>query len=674
MKLNRILLLTSASAALMAGQAMAAGDTVTVVDGRFDTAGSMIAYTEFELSGEPMAESLGLDLDVLDPNTLNEPSAFDYAAGIESYEYSEEAMYAVNYQSKLGPHLANGPLNATRGGTLESLGNRFMELTRSVGFSADELPLNLYPVTLPYAAGVPEYAGPVDTSQVSSDEAEVTTAAGTAKSLKTVVPAYYRDYGSLAWREDGMDKAFTPAATGAEMLKDVMWSQDFLGGMHVIDTDEEVEADSATMDQDGKHALGVSAADGVNGVVLTEITWDKLLTLRDELAYDGKKLGAALGPDYDPKKSPVWFPARIDVTEAQKNGVKAIGSLKVADDASTLRNTWALLWPLSEAYAYTDQRAANPNANPAFRAVFDGAPFAAAPEANTNDNPADDVKANDPFSLVSTLVSAEFKNLDTLHFNAKAGTFVDGWKDGKQSDSVTTYDAAYTLVALQIFERAQDALPVGYASGDSADGITTEAGTRALDLIKAEADFILTKAIGKDGLAADSVSVDGKASAKQSLSTQFAVIRGLGAAFKATSDQRYRDAARKLYLVVEARMVDKNGVFVETSGKTIYTPWTNAAVSGGLRELMLTFVNTEGEKDAALDLENLTKRYETWFHTVINGGAQRAEWLGDSGENVVDGDTSGDTDEDGVKQVTAAGGAHGVAQVMAAAVEETAAR
>lgn len=64
----------------------------------------MLAYTEFELSGEPLAEALGLDLDVLDANRADEPTPFDFAAGIESYEYSEEAMYALNYQSGMGPH------------------------------------------------------------------------------------------------------------------------------------------------------------------------------------------------------------------------------------------------------------------------------------------------------------------------------------------------------------------------------------------------------------------------------------------------------------------------------------------------------------------------------------------------------------------------------------------
>jgi hypothetical protein len=81
----------------------------------FDTAANMFAYAEFELSGEPLAESLGLDLDLLDPGKPDSPTPFDYTAGIESYEYSEEAMYEVVEKSGLGLHLVNGPDGRERG-------------------------------------------------------------------------------------------------------------------------------------------------------------------------------------------------------------------------------------------------------------------------------------------------------------------------------------------------------------------------------------------------------------------------------------------------------------------------------------------------------------------------------------------------------------------------------
>ncbi len=148
----------SLAASLVVSSLYAANTKAEVMDKRFDTAGAMFAYTEFELSGEPMAEGLGLDLDTLDPNAINQPTKFDYTAGIESYEYSEEAMYALNYQSKMGPHLVNGLLNAKRGGDMASLAKRFIKFAKATGNDPEILPLNMHPTALPYISGMPEFA------------------------------------------------------------------------------------------------------------------------------------------------------------------------------------------------------------------------------------------------------------------------------------------------------------------------------------------------------------------------------------------------------------------------------------------------------------------------------------------------------------------------------------
>ncbi|MES0868147.1 hypothetical protein [Pseudovibrio sp. SCP19] len=674
--LNKTALLSFASAVAISSAALAGSPEVKVevLDKVFDPAGGFLAYTEFELSGEPLAEGLGLDLDVLDPNLVNQPTAFDYAAGIESYEYSEEAMYAVNYQSKMGPHIVNGPLNKTRGGSLESLGKRVIELAGSVAFPAEEIPLNMYPITFPYVSALPEFGQAVDTSVVSGDEAEILNAHGKSKIVKVDIPAYFRDYASLAWKEDGMDKSFNPGAAAGIMLKDVMWAQDFMGGMHTIADDLEVEAESAVMDQDGVHALGVSTADGFNGVILTEMINDRLVTLRDQFGYDGKMLGAKLTASYDPANGPIWFPRKVAVTEKTENSVKAIGSLKVIDGASTLRDTWLMLWPLAEIYAYSDQRTVNTNQNPAFLAVFDGAPFAAAADLNKDNDPMNDVATDDVFSAASVLTNATFKNLDALHFNKEAGTLVDLY-DGKQGATVTTYDAAYALQALNIFQRSQDALAVGYASADAGESLDTARGKRALELIKAQADFILKNLIADNGLAVDSFEIGKGAQAGQSLGSQFAVVHGLTSAFLATKDEAYKEAARKLFLTIEAKMYDKAiGTYAAVPGQpTEHTPYTAAAISAGLRSAMLILRNSEGESEPLLDLASLTGRYESWFRTVINGrnvneGMQLSEWLGDSGENVVAGSEDIDTDADGVPQVVQAG----TAMVMAGKVKVSA--
>lgn len=657
------------SAAVLASSVYAAPE-VTVLDKTLEPAGNFLAYTEFELSGEPLAESLGLDLDVLDPNVADDPTPFDFVSGIESYEYSEEAMYALNYQSTMGPHLVNGPANKARGGELADLGKRVIEMATAVGFPVSEVPQNMYPISLPYVSGSPEFAQKPDTTTVNGDEVEITTAKGNSKTVQTEVPAYFRDYKSLAWNDASFDKSFNPAATGGILLKEVMWSQDFLGGMHVTTTDEEVEAESAIMDQDGQHSLGVSAADGFNGMLLTEMSVDKMQIMQDKMGFDGKTLGVKFGPDYNPSKKPIWFAHKVAVTEGQENGVKSIQALKVTDGSSSLRDTWLMLWPVSEFFAYSDQRTANTAQNSAFLAVFDGAPFAAAPKVNIDANEKNDVIATDAFSLSNNLSNLLFKNIAALHYNKAKGTFVTENKSGKQGNKVDTYDAAYSIVALSIYQRAKDALPVGYASAESGDvDLKTDAGKEALMMIKGQADFIINKLVTKNGLVADGATLSKtvKVDDGKSLDAQFAAIRGLVAAFLATDDVKYKQAARSIYLAVEKNMFDKNiNTWASVPGKaTIHTPYTAAAISGGLREVILHLKNEEGENEPALELTTLTDRYVSWFRGVINGGMQLAEWMGDSGENQLKGSKSTDTDEDGVHQIIAAGGKFGTAMTMA---------
>lgn len=634
-----------------------AAPKLDILDTTHRPAGNFLAYTEFELSGEPLAEALGLDLDVLDPNRLNEPSRFDYSAGIESYEYSEEAMYALNYQSQMGSHLCNGPINVARGSGCDALDKRLTELAQAVGFPAEEIPDNLYPISLPYESGSPKLElGEVAT--VEGEEIEAVNARGDVVSQITRVNAYISDYQNLHWQRDSFVKTINPAAVGGILLKEVMWSQDFLGGMHETATDEEVEADSATMDQDGQHSLGVSAADGFQGMLLTEISLDKLIILQERLGYDGNNLGVKITPAYDPAKKPVWFPHRVAVEERKVNGVNALGKLRVTDGGSTLRDTWMMLWPASELFAFSDQRLGNSGQNPAFLAVFDGAPFAAAPEANRDADTGNDVAAHDAFSLASNLSNLLFKNIEALHFNKKAGTFVDNYRDAKQSRAVTNFDAGYTLASLAIFQRAQDALPVGYAAGESGDvDLKTPAGRQALAMMKAQADYLLANAIGSNGLVYDRVEISNKASGAQSLATQFAVIRGLVAAGQALEQDTYLTAARKIFLAVEQHLYDPAlGTWSDEPGKTaVYTPWIAAATSGALRVIMLHLANREGENEPSLELRHLAERYVSWFRTTVNGALQLAEPDVDTGENRLADTGVIDSDGDGVKSMIGAG-------------------
>ncbi|WP_072681347.1 hypothetical protein [Arcobacter sp. LA11] len=660
----------SLAASLVVSSLYSANTKTEVMDKRFDTAGAMFAYTEFELSGEPMAEGLGLDLDTLDPNAINQPTQFDYTAGIESYEYSEEAMYALNYQSKMGPHLVNGLLNAKRGGDMTSLAKRFIKFAKITGNDPEILPLNMHPTALPYISGMPEFAQKIDLTVVNNDEI-VVFKHGKESTVKTAIPAYLRDYKTLAWVEDGMDKTFNPAAFGGALLKDTMWAQDFLGGMHIIENDEEVEASSSTMDHDGKHALGVSSADGVNGAILTELAWERILFMQEKLGYDGKKLGVSFTPSYDASK-PVWFANKVTVKEGQKNGTKSIASLKVKEGQSTLRDTWGMLWPISEFYAYSDQRTNNTNQNPAFLSVFDGDPFKNAPKANTDANRANDVKADDAFSAAANVQNLLFENISTIHFDKKAGTLVDTF-NGKKGSMLTTFDAAYSIEALRIFQRSIDALPVGYGSADGAKSLESTQGKEALGIIKTQADFLIKNLKDSNGLYASTYNLKDSSKKGLDVGTQFAVVRGLTAAFLATQDESYRKEARALFIAIEKNMFDKDlGTYVDATKE--YTPYSIGAVSGGLRDAINNLKNAGSEKESVLELKNLTDRFTSWFQIVVNGnstttGAQLAEWLLDSGEyETIDMKTT-NNDEDNVPAINKAGGKYGTAMTMAGKVK-----
>lgn len=653
----------------------AADDTATVkvTDTSWDTAAGMFAYTEFELSGEPLAEGLGLNLDVLDPDQANKPDPFDFAAGIDSYEFSEEAMYAVNYQSGMGPHLANGPVNTARAGggnAMEALGKRVVALAAAAGQTPADLPQNFYPISFPLAGGKPQYGAAVDVAVQATTPMKILTDTGEEKSIEAVLPAYFRDYKTLRWPTAGFDMAFTPKAAGMQLLKDVLWAQDYLRQMHEVKTDTAVDATSADMDKGPDIGLGDVGADGFNGVMLTEISWDKLTMIRDRFAYDGKVLGAKIPVDYDASKAPVWIPSRVEVTLTEKNGVNALGDAKVADAGSSLRSLWMMLWPLAEFYGFADQRPENTNQKADFLAVFDGDPFPKAPAQNLTGDPLGSVAGDDPFSLIQLLTRLTTQNLFVLHFDKDAGTFVDAWADGKAGDTVTTLDAAYAIVALQIYQRAIDALPVGYASATSGKPLGTEEGKQALAAIKAEADFLLEKVKGSDGLYADSFTVGKGASGTHSVATQFAAVRGLGAAFLATGDAKYRQGAREAFLAAEAHLFDPAlGLYNDTPGKPFeVTQWTAGTVSAGIRELMLNLVSRSGESEQALTLAHLAERYTDWFRTV-GRGMQLAEWLNDTGEHRVAKDYDGDINQNGIKSVTFAGGDHGTAAVMAAKAE-----
>ncbi|MEY8349683.1 hypothetical protein AALF16_15520 [Bacillus cereus] len=639
---------------------------VPVTDYSFDTAANMFAYTEFELSGEPLAEGLGLDLDLLDAQKRNKPTKFDYIAGIESYEYSEEAMYEVVEKSGLGLHLLHAPIvqKMTKEANKDVpawLEDRFYTLADSVGYPRQEIFANMYPTFMEYAGGDPHYTKKVDTSVYAENDD------------KTYVPAYQMDFKTLRWDRAKMNKTLTPAAYGSAFLKQTLWAGDFLGGFHTLDKDEELEATSSTQDQAANVRLGKSSADGMQGVILTEEIWNKLAYIRDGLFYDAnaKQLTSGIGSKYNPDNGLVYLPHEIKVNEEENGGIAKAGGLEVKDARSMLRDQWMMLWPTAEFFGMTDQRPDNKSVNPAFQATFDGAPFAKAAPENTDLDAVNDVKADDPYSLNRDVMLHVFKNIEAMHYNKETGAFVTEHSGTEQGKRIDTFDASYMVEALRMFQRAIDGMPVGYASGAEAQGLQTDEGKRALTMIKTQADFLLKNMKTKDGFIANGYTI-GKGADEEpvTLEAQLGAIRGLTAAFLATKDETYREEARKLYDLVDRKMWNKEAHAYETKkGEMKYTPYTAGSVSAALRVALQNLSNTDADKTKYDSLEQkvITSRYVDFYEQVINGpslkeGMQTSEFW-DTGDVYRKGNL-GNADKDNVPQIQAGHGKNGIAPVL----------
>ncbi|MCC5801076.1 hypothetical protein [Rossellomorea vietnamensis] len=646
------------------GEKKTGASKVNVSDYTFDTAGNMFAYAEFELSGEPLAESLGLDLDILDINTLDQPTKFDYTAGVESYEYSEEAMYEVVEKSGMGLHLINGPAVETlRNGKTpdEKLGNRFYELADAVGYPQDEIFRNMYPTFIEYSQGDPHYKKEVDTSEYASNDDG------------SYVPMYQVNFESLRWDRDKMEKTLIPSAYGATFLKQALWAGDFMGGFHTIDVDEELAGETSKDDDDQNIALGVSSADGFQGAVLTEEMWNKVNYISNELFVDGttgKLTAAGLGSQYNPSEGFVYLPHSVEVTEDGKQAPNA-KSLSIKDSNSVLQDQWMMLWPTSEFYGMTDQRESNPNKTPSFQALFDGAPYPSAPKENTDDSPDNDVKGTDPFTANQNVMLHVFKNIDAMHFNDDKGMFVTE-NDGKEQGTyMDTFQAGYTMESMRIFQRAIDGLPVGYASGESADGLKTAEGKRALEMIRKQADFMIDNLVMDSGLVAKGFDTKKGADKDVTLDAQLGAIRGLTAAYLATDDEKYREAARSIYEALDSGLWDDELNAYETSeGKMEYTPYTAGALSATYRVALQNLSNRESDSETpeSLEIDMITSRYSDFYDTVIDGpsieeGMQASEFW-DTGDYYDSKDSSGNTDGDNVPQVQAGHGKNGIAPVL----------
>lgn len=639
--------------------------SVAVTDYNFDTAGNMFAYAEFELAGEPLLEGLGVDLDILDPKEVDQPAKFDYTAGIEAYEYSEEAMYEVVEKSGLGLHLINGPVvgEMAKEKGIESpefLAERYYELADAVGYPREEIFSNMFPTLIEYSKGDPHYIEKVDTEEYASGDGD------------TYVPNYQVNFKSLRWDREKMDKILNPAAYGGTFLKQALWAGDFLGGYHTVDKDEELEGETSNDDQDENIRLGVSSPDGMQGMFLVEGIWNKLNFIKNGLFYNGKELtSAGIGSQYDPAKGFIYLPHKIEVEEDGNEMIPNAKSMKLSDSRSLLNDQWLMLWPAAEFYGMTDQREENKNVAPSFRALFDSNPYPSAPKENLDNDQANDIASTDPYSVNKDVILHVFKNMDAMHFNQDTGAFVTENDGTKQGDYVDTFQAGYTVESLRIFQRAIDGLPVGYASGEAAEGLSTTEGKRAKEMITAQADFILNELIMENGLAAKGYTIGAGADEEVSLQAQLGAISGLTAAYLTTQDDKYREAARGVFAAMDENLWDQELKAYKTGKDEMkYDAYTAGGVAAVFRVAINNLSNRDSDQEqpAPLEVDAIVEKYTDFFDSVIDGpsleeGMQASEFW-DTGDFYLNKGKLGNTDKDNVPQIQAGHGKYGISPVL----------
>ena len=291
---------------LAAGALMA--DTQVTKTDRYNTAEQMLLANEINESGEPYAEELGYDLDVLDPFVANTPDSIAYTLGIENYEYSRYQLGTIISRSGMGLHMMWAPVIRQMAamepdefdGSMTGAANGYKE--------DDELIKNIMHFSMLAKHMPPGHPWPQFADFMSGDP-----------HLPQAVDAEkfaWADFSTLRWDRSKMDKILNPAAMGQSLMKQYLWAQDMLSAYHDsldngIDPDGVTSpdfADSPNFDPDNNVYFGGDGLDGFIGQVLTAESINKVKFLTASLAHDSSTRGGVDLMTYAPSAVMTFLP------------------------------------------------------------------------------------------------------------------------------------------------------------------------------------------------------------------------------------------------------------------------------------------------------------------------------------------------------------------------------
>lgn len=601
---------------LLTGQLLHAQVTITKKD-QYKTIDQMFLANEINESGEPYAEAIGYNLDDLDPFHPFQPDNMAYVLGIENYEYSRYQLGVVIARSGLGLHMMWAPVikDMAAMNTDPDFDGKFTGGMKN-GFKEDDMlmknimhfamlanhtpPMNAWPQFGEFVAGDPHYMQTADAANFS------------------------HDFATLRWNRDLMTKQLSPGAMGQTLMKQYLWAQDMLGGFHDgnedgIEPDGVSSPDSAgspNFDPNNNIFYGGDNLDGFVGQVLTAEAINKVKNIITNLAFDGTNLGMVDPATYDPAAGIKYFPHLIAVEEAPIQGVMLppkVKSYTVVDVSSWLFDQVSLIWGTLSFKNMMDPNNNSSSQHTAYHSVFDGNPFPA--DMSVTGMPG-------PFDLMKGASKVIFQNLMAMHFNADLGSFMDNAELSggvvARGNTISAFNAGYTLMVLKLVSEEFAGTPLETMAQT---GLTSQANFILDSLADAAGGYYNGYTVGSG------VMTDAKSALAQA-----GIIRGLYAAYQATNDAKYLNAANAAYDYLIANFYDADQHGFHTSQgveMATYTPKIVAALSGALREARLT-----GNKTDA------TTIYVKFWNKVVNK-MQLAEG-GNTGE------TGGDSDGDGI--------------------------
>ena len=587
-------------------------------DSTYNTASQMFLANELFESGEPFAEALGYDLDLLDPVVPNIPDSISYTTGIEGYEYSRYLLNTLNGRSGMGLHMMWSPIitmNAAMqpasfdgmftGGMVNGYkeDDMLMMMMGNFGMNAHQMP--------------PQNAFP----QFADFES------GNNNLPQTVAADFQMDYGTTRWDRTKMSKVLNLGSMGQSMWKQYYWAQDMLGSFHDSDDNGVVptgdnspdSVGSSNLDPDNNIYYGGNNVDGFIGQVLTAVSINKTNFLISNLAYDGTTLGAVDPATYNPTSGIKYFPTRISVTEtAVATGLPPkMSNLTVLDNKSQLFDQLSFLLATSNYVNMMDPSNTSDEAHLAYKEVFDGSPFPA--DMATTGTPG-------PFDLMKGTSKVIFLNIMAMHYNSSEGTFVNesslnGAGIPIMGNEISAENAAYIIISLSKF---------------STEFAGTPLQTMADNAIETQANYILSNFIDANGGYYNSYTIGtGASTSPKTIAANAAIIRGLYAAYNHTSDINFLNAANTAYnFMINNYYSPTDMAYSTTLGdiNAVYTPWNMAFFAGATREASLT----GNQNNAALIYTRVSKSI---FNKMLLAEAEAS------------GETGSDSDGDGIPYI-----------------------